>query len=85
MCRWQELAASVICYLQREYKGLLEKRYEVLEEQEASLVLKEIRIKKHCLLKGQEPDILRASKMVLEDFRGGKIGRITLEYPEEWL
>lgn len=81
----EELAAAVIQYLQQEYKGLLKERYEVSEQQKAVCVLEEICIKKHCLLKGQEPDVPRASRMVLEDFRGGKIGKITLEHPEEWL
>ena len=30
---------------------------------------------------GGEPDYQRASKMVLDDFRNGKTGRITLETP----
>ena len=32
---------------------------------------------------GGEPDLQRASKMVLDDFRNGKTGRITLEMPPE--
>ena len=46
--------------------------------------LEEICISRHCFLKGEAPDLMRASRLLMEDFRSGKIGRITLEYPEEW-
>lgn len=37
-----------------------------------------------CLLKGGELDTLKASKLLLENFRNGKLGRISLETPEEF-
>jgi len=46
--------------------------------------LKKIAIARKCLQKGELPDVDRASSMLLEDFRSGKLGRITLERPEEW-
>jgi ribosome biogenesis GTPase A len=46
--------------------------------------LKAVCISRHCFLKGQEPDIARASKMIIDDFRSGRSGRVTLEFPEEW-
>jgi ribosome biogenesis GTPase A len=36
---------------------------------------------RNLLRTGGEPDYQRASKMVLDDFRNGKTGRITLETP----
>lgn len=47
-------------------------------------ILKEICISRRCFQKGETPDLPRAARMVLDDFRSGKIGKITLEYPEEW-
>lgn len=79
-----ELAAAIIKYLQKEYAGLLTKRYEIEETEDVYEVLKAICESRHCYLKGQEPDIERASKIVIEDFRSGKLGLITLEHPEEW-
>ena len=35
------------------------------------------------LMKGGVPDTERACKVVLDEFRGGKLGRITLETPQE--
>lgn len=35
--------------------------------------------KRGCKLKGDEPDIEKAAILFLDDYRGGKIGQITLE------
>ena len=43
-----------------------------------------ISIQRKCFLKGEEPDLLRTSRIIVDDFRGGRLGRITLESPEEW-
>ena len=48
------------------------KQYEVLEA---------IAESRACLTKGGGFDLARASKLLLDDFRGGKLGRITLEMP----
>ena len=34
-----------------------------------------------CLAKGGEPDYSRAAALVIDDYRRGKLGRITLEFP----
>lgn len=79
-----ELAAAIIGYVKKEYPGLIEKRYEIEETQEPYDTLKAVCISRKCFLKGEEPDFERASKIMIEDLRSGKIGRITLEHPEEW-
>ena len=38
---------------------------------------------RQCLGRGGELDLEKAARLVLDDFRGGRLGRITLEYPEE--
>lgn len=80
----EELAAAVVAYLKKEYPGSLARRYEVNEDQELWHLMEGICINRRCLQKGQAPDLVRGSQMVLEDFRSGRLGRITLEYPEEW-
>lgn len=35
-----------------------------------------------CLVRGQELDYAKAAGILMEEFRNGKLGRITLEYPE---
>ena len=79
-----ELALAVIRILQKEYPQMLYGRYQIEENEDAYQTLEKICISRKCFQKGEQPDILRASGMVLEDFRSGRIGRITLEHPEEW-
>ena len=38
---------------------------------------------RQCLGRGGELDLEKAARLLLDDFRGGRLGRITLEYPEE--
>ncbi len=79
-----ELAASVISFLYREYPNALEERYHINLCEDAYKVLEEICVSRRCFLKGEQPDILRAASIVIDDFRSGKLGRITLESPKEW-
>lgn len=80
-----ELAYDLIRFLRGEYPGLLEKRYdiEISDEQDAYDVIRAVCVSRKCYLKGEELDIMKASSMVVDDFRSGRIGRITLEIPEE--
>lgn len=79
-----ELAVTLIRNLKNSYLDLLEKRYDITIDEDAYDTLKKIAIARKCLQKGELPDVDRASSMLLEDFRSGKLGRITLERPEEW-
>lgn len=79
-----ELAVALLSYLQKEYPQTIKERYQINIEEDAYKTLENICISRRCFQKGEQPDILRASGMVLEDFRSGRIGKITLEHPEEW-
>ena len=79
-----ELAVALIRNLKNSYLDLLEKRYNITIDEDAYDTLKKIAIARKCLQKGELPDVDRASSMLLEDFRSGKLGRITIERPEEW-
>ena len=78
-----ELACELIDFLRAQYPGLLEKRYEIeiSEAQNAYDTIKFVCISKKCFLKGEELDIMKSSAMIVDDFRNGKIGKITLEMP----
>ncbi|MDD3340416.1 MAG: ribosome biogenesis GTPase YlqF [Lachnospiraceae bacterium] len=78
----EELALEVLEHLHRDYPGLLTERYELEETEKGLPMLEQIAAKRHCLLKGSEPDYVKAANILLEEFRNGKIGRITLEYPD---
>ena len=80
----EELALLLIAYLQKSYPGALHLRYEISEEGEALEILQNIAKARGCLKKGEELDYTKASGLFFDDFRGGKLGRITLEWaPKE--
>lgn len=43
-----------------------------------------IALRSGCIKKGGEPDLLRAAMRIMDDFRSGKLGRISLETPEQY-
>ena len=73
----EELALSVIDYLTAEYPGTLEKRFGFEGMTDRVEILGEIARVRGCLKKGNE-----AARLLMDDFRSGKLGRITLEKPE---
>ena len=79
----EEQALKLIDYLKERYTGLLEKRYGISEEGNAVEILGEIAKARGCLKKGEELDYTKASGLLFDDFRSGKIGRITLEWAEQ--
>ena len=84
----QELSLELLDFLQREYPALLKERYapegpEWEFPMDSAKLLGEIALSRNLLKTGGEPDWQRASKMVLDDFRNGKTGRISLETPPE--
>lgn len=76
----EELALTLIGYLKEKYPGVLNARYEVSEEEENLGVLEGIARARGCLKKGEELDYAKASGILFDDFRSGKLGRITLEW-----
>lgn len=79
----EELSLDLIAFLQAEYPGRLSERFEVDEKQAPLDVLIEISRRRRCFLKGEEPDLRKASAVLIDEFRGGKLGGITLELPED--
>ncbi|SHI29830.1 ribosome biogenesis GTPase YlqF [Parasporobacterium paucivorans] len=77
-----ELAVALLKFLHANYTGLLASRYDMEEQDDMVQNLQGIARSRHCLLKGGEFDISKAANILLDDFRSGKLGRITLEYPE---
>ena len=79
-----ELAVELLKRLRAAYPEALSERYgeAVLAGSEAEALM-EIARARNCILKGGEPDYSRAEKLLIDDFRGGRLGRITLELPEQ--
>ena len=75
----EELSLELLGYLHRYYEGILKERYDVEESEDRLKMLETIAVNRNCLQKGSELDYGKASNILLEEFRNGKIGRITLE------
>lgn len=81
-----ELAGDLIAYLLLHYREQLSDRYGMDEQDDMTTplaVLTHICENRKCYKRGQEPDYEKASSIVMEDFRSGRIGRITLELPDD--
>jgi ribosome biogenesis GTPase A len=78
-----ELALDTIKFLLKEYQGNLKERYGVEEEAEALQVMEAIAARRGCVKQGGITDYEKTAGIVLDDFRSGRTGRITLEVPEE--
>lgn len=77
-----ELAVELIRFLREQYPGVLKERYGVEEQESDHALLVQICHGRKCYKKGEEPDVMKMSNLLLDDFRGGKLGRITLERPD---
>ena len=89
-----ELACELIKLLEENYAEAIPSKYNITKEQvdeleevpystHLSAVLSAIAINRKCFKQGAEPDISRAAAMLLDDFRNGRLGKITLERPNE--
>ena len=81
----EELAVGLLDILARDYEPLLRSRYKLTEplSEDRFELLEQIGRRRGMLVSGGEVDTLRAAVMLLDEFRGQKIGRITLEQPME--
>lgn len=78
------LGMELIGVLAENYPKLLEERYKLEEIAETPLEnMENMAVKRGCILPGKRIDYERIGRLVLDEFRGGKIGRITLESPED--
>lgn len=87
----EELALELLSQLLLSYPQPLQERYGIEELQRAGntenpeplAVLEHIAKVRGCLVKGGDYDLGKAANAFFEDFRSGKLGRITLELPEK--
>jgi len=89
----EELAGELLLKLLKDYPALLNERYSITTENSdpdeytegfvtrQSLMLDIIGKQRGILKKGAETDYFKTANAVLDDFRSGKIGKITLERP----
>lgn len=78
----EELAFDTISYILKNYPGNLNERFNVEETETPLDVVNEIASRRGCLKRGAEIDYEKVAGIILDDFRSGRIGKITLEKPE---
>lgn len=78
-----EIALELIRFLNQNYPGILEEKYQIEPSKDVYMMLSGIAKSRHCLVRGNELDTDKAAALLLEDFRSGRLGRLSLEYPEE--
>lgn len=80
-----EMSLALLQYLRENYAQKLCARYGLLDsETEPAGLLAQIAVNRSCIKKGGEPDISRAAYLLLDEFRSGTIGRVSLEEPEDF-
>ncbi|MFR6394509.1 MAG: ribosome biogenesis GTPase YlqF [Oscillospiraceae bacterium] len=81
----EELGSYLMEYLGKHYAAVIRERYKV-EPQEDEMgydLLTRAGRKRGFLMRGAEVDTERMSRVLLDEFRGGKLGRFTLETVED--
>ena len=79
----EELAAELINFMKVKYPGVLEEKYSIKTQEDPYAMLHGIAESRHCLVRGNELDTEKAAILLMDDFRNGRLGRITVEYPDE--
>ena len=79
----EELAADLVTFLKEDYPGVLNARYDIDEGGLAAEILYSLGEKRGCIIKGGEVSYAKASALLIDEFRSGKLGRITLERVEQ--
>ena len=76
-----ELACELIKVLNRIDTQLLADRYEIETTGTPYEIIERIALARHCFMKGERADIAKAGNILLDEFRNGKLGKISLEFP----
>jgi len=79
----ETLALKFIEFMKKSYPELLEKRYKIVVEGSPLETMEAIGRKRGCIIRGGEIDYTKVSNLILDEFRKGVLGRISLELPEE--
>ncbi len=81
----EELASGLMALLAQRYPGAVQARYkiEIPEGAQGWELLEAAGRRRGFLISGGEVDLERMSRVLLEEYRSCKLGRFTLERPEE--
>lgn len=76
----EEIAYYLLEYLIKNYPNRIEERYNIkIENKETIEILEEIARKRGAIVSGGNINMQKISDIILNEFRSGKLGRITIE------
>lgn len=78
-----ELALKLISYMVKYYSDNLKNRYNIPCEGTDAEILTAIAKARGCLIKGNELDYSKAARIIIDEFKNGQLGQISLEVPNE--
>lgn len=76
------MSLELIKFLDENYKNTLNKFYEIEQFENPVDTLTAVAEKRGCIQKGNELDLDKAAGIIMDDFKSGRLGKITLEFPE---
>ncbi len=81
-----DLACELMELLVQRYPSVIQEKYKltISEPMRGWEALELVGRKRGFLISGGEVDLSRAARLLLDDYRSGKLGRFTLERPEEF-
>lgn len=77
----REVAISLLDLGTKMFKDKIEARYNIITHEDSYETFKRIALKRGLIVSGGEVDELRTAQILLDEFRAGKWGRITVETP----
>lgn len=77
-----ELSILFLEYLNENYPGMVATFYGTRQQEKPEEQLKAVAVRRGCLKTGGEPDLDKAARCLMDDFRNGRLGAISLEVPE---
>jgi ribosome biogenesis GTPase A len=77
-----ELCTLLLGYLQQYYPEVVSRHYEIEDAKDTALLLERVAQRRGCLKTGGEYDLDQSARYVIDDFRNGRLGEISLERPK---
>lgn len=75
----EDLAFELIKFLNEYYPNVVKDRYGIKGDDDIVQVMYQIAEARGCRLKGNRLDLEKASHIIIDEFRAGKLGRVTLD------
>ena len=74
-----EIATGIVDYIINNYPGLIRDRYDVDESEDITHIIDDIAKNRNCIKKGEEIDYNKTYNLIIDEFRSGTIGHVTLD------